>query len=411
MSTQDRTVTMKELSDYIDCKQKWSLTRYKFDEKKVKEAKKEGNLRFELRLKAAKLEKSRFGFRMFFWNLIGSLLIATILGAVTAGIGAIPVLVYLGWSSYLFYKDQRDYIRLLLAERKGLFDFKPDRPLYDPILDLYGEPKNVKLIGNRLEVKFQSDLPLPTIALVPRQKDYMHMLATMRLLAINYPDYEIYGEFDYPNYYQRLDWTDDKELYLASLLREMRRFKVKRTMSQAYVNPFVCQDCPFYKKDCAYGLTIDQEILEKEPQHQLKEVELIKNDFTFIVKGMKDRYNISGFMSDFIESIYSTPLLLHQFHLHLVDPIADSKPWYSIYNNEIYQCTEDQNKMVVDGIHNVLMRYIQRLIILKKEDGKTIYQFKGTKYQVNIAKDEAEIHANQQNPFLNVVKEADEVKE
>lgn len=100
--------------------------------------------------------------------------------------------------------------------------------------------------------------------------------------------------------------------------------------------------------------------------------------------------------------------MLHRFHSQLVDPIADSKPWYSIYNNEIYQCTEEQNKLVVDGVHNVLMRYIQKLIILKKEDGKTIYQFKGFKYQVNIAQDEAQIHADQQNPFLNVVKTVDE---
>lgn len=214
-------------------------------------------------------------------------------------IGVILVLAYFAWTSYLLYIQYQDYIRFLIARFKGLFDFKPNRPLYDPILDLYGDPENIEVSGKRLEVKFQSNLPLPSIALVPRQKDYMQMLATMRLLAINHPDYQIYGEFEYPNYYQRIKWSEDKELYLASLLREMRRFQIQQNMSQAYVNPFVCQNCPFYKKECAYGLTIDQEILEKEPTSDLKEVELIKNDFTFIVKGMKDRYNISGFMTDF----------------------------------------------------------------------------------------------------------------
>lgn len=78
-----RAITIAELKDYIDCKQKWSLSRYEYDEKKLQAAKKESKLRLELRLKGYKFKKYGFGFFtgpvLFFGNLIFCLIAGAIL--------------------------------------------------------------------------------------------------------------------------------------------------------------------------------------------------------------------------------------------------------------------------------------------------------------------------------------------
>lgn len=38
-----RAITIAELKDYIDCKQKWSLSRYEYDEKNYRRQKKKAN--------------------------------------------------------------------------------------------------------------------------------------------------------------------------------------------------------------------------------------------------------------------------------------------------------------------------------------------------------------------------------
>ncbi len=150
-------------------------------------------------------------------------------------------------SLFLFFRSERKLRASGLPSAHLIYcdtaDWRaPEKPLYDPTLELVGRPDYLVEQGGMIipiEVKAR---PAP---LAPYDSHIYQLMAYCLLVERIYGRRPAYGILHYTDMDFAIEYTPEREKALLELLSEMQRDRLRATISRSHEDPSRCLRCGF----------------------------------------------------------------------------------------------------------------------------------------------------------------------